>query len=173
MSPFAAAARLIAIATWSGAAVLASTANGVAAPPGDSGTLMGMLPQGFSSANCQVATPTPPALEKVTCDQSSDPAGPAGAVFARYGNLNDLATGFQMASDKVVVASSCPGNQASPGTWTYGNSNQTAGQVECGTAKENNTEFAVIWTDNAKLRAAAVGGSDIGSLYKWWTHESG
>jgi hypothetical protein len=32
---------------------------------------------------------------------------------------------------------------------------------------------AVVWSDNAKLRTAAVMGADITSLYQWWQAKSG
>ncbi len=170
MSLFTGAARLIAIAACSGAAVLSSTASG----SGNPGTLMGMLPQGFSSANCTEGPPTAPSLEEVTCSQNSDPAGPGGAVFVLYGNLNDLATWFPRFSG-VTVASSCPGGQASPGAWSYGNSGQTAGQVECGTVAIGGGTIgsAVVWTNNAKLMGANITGPDIASLYQWWSANSG
>ena len=79
---FAGAARLIGIAAWSGAAVLGSTANGAAAPLGN--TLMGMLPQGFSAANCREVGPKRPELEKVTCSQPSP--GPWNSGLVECGN---------------------------------------------------------------------------------------
>jgi len=171
---FATASRLIAIATLSGAAVLGSMVNGVAKASGDPSTLMGMLPQGFSPSNCQQATPEPPALEKVTCDQSTDSDGPTSALFALYGNLDDLATKFQSAGSKMTAASSCPGDQQSPGPWTYGSSGKTGGQVECGSISDSNTTLAVVmWTDNSKLRAAVVTGPNISTLYQWWKTKSG
>ena len=168
--------RLIAIAACSGAAVLVWPANCAAAP---SGKLMDMLPQGFSSTNCQEKDPSPPgvdppALERVMCDPSSDPSGPSFAVFLLFANPTDLANGFQQGpgSSGYTVASSCPGGIASPGAWNYRNSGQTSGQVECGTSVEGNP--AVIWTDNAKLRLACVEGKgqDIASLYQWWSDKS-
>jgi len=169
MSSFTFAARAIAITACSGAAVLGSTAYGVA-DPGD--TLMGMLPDGFTSANCQENTKSASSLERVTCDKSSDPSGPSRAVFLRYGSVDDLAAQFKSAGDNgYTVASSCPGGKASPGTWSPGSSNQTGGQVECATNVDG--QPAVIWTDNAKLRLAVVEGSDISSLYQWWAHKSG
>jgi hypothetical protein len=172
MSSCAGAARLIAIAVCGGAAVLVSTPNCAAAP---SGKLMEMLPQGFSSANCQEKTASQPALERVMCDQSSDPSGPSYAVFLLYANPSDLATDFQQGpgSSGYTVVSSCPGGKASPGTWSSGNSSQTAGQVECATSVESKP--TVIWTDNAKLRLAVVEGKgkDIASLYQWWSDKSG
>jgi hypothetical protein len=170
MSLFTRAARLIAIPVCSGAAVLGSTANGAASP---SDTLMGMLPQGFSSANCQEA-PKKTALAKVTCDQNSDPAGPAAAVFALYGNLDELAAQFQDTADRGAVATSCPGGQASPGTWSDSSSGQTGGQAECATmSMGGDSKPAVIWTDNGKMMAAAIIGSDMTSLYQWWIKKSG
>ena len=170
MSPLTRAASLIAIAASSGIAVLGSTANAAASP---SDTLMAMLPQGFSSANCQEA-PKKTALAKVTCNQNSDPAGPGAAVFALYGNLGDLAAGFHDTADRGAVATSCPGGQASPGTWSSSSSGQTGGQAECATMSGDagNTP-AIIWTDNAKLMAAAIIGSDMTSLYQWWINKSG
>jgi hypothetical protein len=168
MSPFIVAARLMTIAVCGGAAVVGAAAHRAAADPD---VLMGMLPQGFSSSNCKEVTPKGHAVEKVTCDQSSDPGGPSAAAFARYANADDLTSAFQNA-DGVAVASSCPGNIQSPGPWNFTSSGQTAGQVECGTAKDDNTPV-VLWTDNAKLRVAAVSGSDITSLYQWWTKKSG
>ncbi|ORB33570.1 hypothetical protein [Mycobacterium persicum] len=159
------AARLITIAACGGAAVLSSTAHCAAAP---SGKLMDMLPQGFSATNCQEKAPVEGALERVMCGQSSDPGGPSYAVFLLYGSGSDLATEFRQGPGRsgYTVASSCPGGGASPGTWSYRNSSQTAGQVECGTSVEGN--YAVIWTDNAKLRLAVVEGKNSASLYQWW-----
>jgi hypothetical protein len=165
MSPLTRAARLIAIAACSGIAVLGSTANAAASP---SDTLMGMLPQGFSSANCQEA-PKKTALAKVTCNQSSDPAGPTAAVFALYGNLDDLAAGFHDTADKGAVATSCPGGQPSPGTWSFASSGQPGGQAECATT---DTVPTIIWTDNARLMAVGIIGSDMTSLYQWWINKS-
>jgi hypothetical protein len=165
MSLLTGAPRLIANSACSGAAVLSSTANCAAAP---SGKLMEMLPQGFSSTNCQEKDPSAGSVERVMCDQSSDPSGPSYAVFLLYANVTDLATQFQQGPSQsgYTVASSCPGGKASPGTWSYRNTNQPAGQVECGTSVEGKP--SVIWTDNAKLRLAIVEGKDSASLYQWW-----
>jgi hypothetical protein len=73
------------IAVCGGAAVLGAPAHRAAADPD---VLMGMLPQGFSSSNCKEVTPKGHAVEKVTCDQSSDTGGPTAAAFARYANVD-------------------------------------------------------------------------------------
>ncbi|OBK25429.1 hypothetical protein A5634_26485 [Mycobacterium asiaticum] len=132
-----------------------------------------MLPQGFSTANCKEVDPTPPALERVMCEKSSDPNGPSHAVFLLYANNDDLAAALQgVGSSGYTVVSSCPGGQASPEKWSYGNSGQTAGQVECATSVEN--VATVIWTDNTKLRLGVVegNGKDIAGLYNWWSAKS-
>jgi hypothetical protein len=167
MSPFTGAAKLIALVVCSGAAVLGSTANSAGSP---SGTLMRTLPRGYDSTNCQEVTPPDGMLEKVTCNQNSDPAGPGSAIFWLLPNKDGLAGAFQGAGNKMTVASSCPGGQASPGSWHYDSSpDQSAGQVECGTINSGGTTVSmVVWTDYTKMRAALIGGTDIASLYKWW-----
>lgn len=162
---FGNAARLIAVGTLSGAAVLGF---GTATAGAETGKLMSMLPEGFSSSNCQEATPKSPAVEKVTCDQSTQADGPTSAVFLLYNNQDDLATGFKSAN--MTISNSCPGDQQSPGPWGYGSGAKDGGQVECGTTEG---QAAVVWSDNSKLRVAAVTGSDINSLYTWWKQKSG
>lgn len=183
MSAVINAARLIAIAACSGAAFVGSTTNGAAQPPSaQPGTLMGILPQGYSSVNCQEATPKGNVLETVECNANSDPAGPGPAFFALFGNVGDLTADFQNAQSTVMtVASSCPGGLASPGSWSYGTSGQTAGQVVCGT-DSNNTVPLVAWTNNAKLMLGVISGTitlgappsaGLPSLYQWWSSNSG
>ncbi len=172
MSVCAGAARLIMVAASSGAAVLGSVAYGAAAP---SDRLMGMLPQGYSSANCQQVTAPEGFLEKVTCGQNADPSGPATGTFWLVPNKDVLAAAFQGAGTGMTVASSCPGGQASPGTWHYTSTpDQPAGQVECGTINNEGTTVAmVVWTDNARMETALIGGMDMTTLYKWWGAKSG
>jgi hypothetical protein len=167
---FANTARLIAVGTLGGAAVLGF---GAATAVGDTGKLMAMLPQGFSSSNCQEASPIPPAAEKVTCDQSSEADGPTAAVFVLYSNVDDMAGDFKTV--KLRLASTCPGNEQSPGPWGHGSSAKNGGQVECGTIQPDSgtTAPVVVWSDNAKLRLAVIQGTDINSLYQWWKAKSG
>jgi hypothetical protein len=165
-------ARLISAAALSGAAVLGSTIHGAATASGDPGKLMGMLPPGFSSSNCKEVALSPHALEKVNCDQNTESTVPTGGSFVLYGNLDDVAAGFQHA--KLTVTPTCPGDQLSPGPWGYGSGNKDAGQVECGTVQADNSTVAiVVWTDKAKLLEGVVQGSDIASLYQWWKTKSG
>ena len=98
--------------------------------------------------------------------------GPLEAAFGLYGNADDMNSGFKNLG--ITIAASCPGGQQSPGPWTY-SSGKTGGQVECGTATNDAGKTAplVVWSDDSKLRVAAVVGNDIDSLYQWWKTKSG
>ena len=164
MLDFENAVKLIAVGAFSGAAVFGF---GAGTAIGDTGKLMATLPPGFSSANCQEATPDAPAVEAVNCDKSSEAGGPTGAAFILYSNPDDMAAGFKKA--KLTLASSCPGNERSPGPWGHGTSSTDGGQVECGTVQaDSGTTPAVVWSDSAKLRVGMILGTDINSLYQWW-----
>jgi len=161
---------LIATTALGGAAVLGAFSGAVAS--GDPSQLMSMLPSGFSSSNCKQESPKPPAVEKVSCDQSTESGGPTAASFALYQNVDDLNAAFQ--GVKMTVSPQCPLDQQSPGPWGYGSGEKNGGQVECGTIDDSGSTVAVVvWTDKAKMRAAAVQGSDISSLYQWWRTKSG
>jgi hypothetical protein len=165
MSISTGAIRSIAIAACSGAAVLGSAGNCAAEP---SGKLMGMLPSGFSSTNCQQVDPAAGSAERVRCDHGTGaPDGPTYAVFLLYASPADLATQFQQAAKNgYTLASSCTPTIASPSTWKRDNSSQVAGQIECG--KSVDGQSAIIWTDTAKPWLAIVHGKDSASLYQWW-----
>ncbi|GAB3028210.1 hypothetical protein MBOU_54000 [Mycobacterium bourgelatii] len=107
-------------------------------------------------------------LERVVCGQSSDPSGPSHAVFLLYATPNDVTRNFAHGAGVAgySVASSCPGDQASPGTWGDSYRDQTAGLVECGTSAAGKP--AVIWTDDDIRRLGIVEGNDIDTLYRWW-----
>ncbi|MDT5225493.1 MAG: hypothetical protein QOG19_2900 [Mycobacterium sp.] len=170
MSRFMCATKVIVVAAMLGpGACLAATASA------EPSKLMGMLPEGFSSSNCEVKPAKSPAIEKVTCDKSSVAGGPSEAAFGLYGNLDDMQTGFkQLGGDKITIASSCPGNQVSPGPWTYGSSGKTGGQVECATIPMDSVNHPiVVWSDDSKLRVGLVVGNDIDTLYQWWKAKSG
>jgi hypothetical protein len=119
MTLFTRAAKMIVIAAVVGSGTCVA-APAAAAPS----KLMTMLPEGFSSSNCQVKEPNAPVIEAVNCDKSSVSGGPTGAGFALYRNLDDLDSAFQ--ATNVAVAPSCPGNQVSPGPWA--SNGKTGGQ---------------------------------------------
>ncbi|OBK21801.1 hypothetical protein A5634_09445 [Mycobacterium asiaticum] len=136
------------------------------------GKLMGMLPEGFSSSNCETKTPKPPAIEKVACGQSTVSGGPAVASFGLFQNVTDLETGFGNVPDGVTSVA-CPGNKPSPGPWTYSNGN-TGGQVQCATGTADSGKFAmIVWTNRNKLRIGAVRSTDGAGLYRWWQSNAG
>lgn len=157
------------------ASLFGATAGVDATASADPSKLMGMLPEGFSSSNCQVKPPKSPAIEKVTYDQSTVSGGPSEAPFGLYGSQADVDSGFkQVGGDKMDVASVCPGNQQSPGPWTFGSNGQTGGQVECATITKDSVKHAiVVWSDNSKLRVAMIVGTDMTTLYQWWKAKSG
>lgn len=157
------------------AAVLVPAAGHPPTASADPSKLMGMLPDGFSSSNCQVKPAKAPAVEKVTCDESTVSGGPSEAAFGLFGNPDDMQAGFkQVGGDKMTIQSSCPGNQVSPGPWTYGSSGKTGGQVECATMTLNSvTHPIVVWSDESKLRVAMIVGTDMDGLYQWWRTKSG
>lgn len=165
-------ARFLGVVVCSGAAVVAFPAHGAAAP---TGTLMGILPPGYSSANCKQVTPPDGIAEEVDCDQNTDTSGPVSAVFYLLSSKDGLAQAFQGLTSGMTMASTCPGNQASPGPWSYNrSSDQAAGQVGCGTTKSGGTTVSMVaWTDNAKMTASLIGGTDMSSLYQWWKTKSG
>ncbi|OBK95094.1 hypothetical protein A5645_13760 [Mycobacterium asiaticum] len=157
------------------AAVLVPAAGHPPTASADPSKLMGMLPEGFSSSNCQVKPAKAPAVEKVTCDESTVSGGPSEAAFGLFGNPDDMQASFkQVGGDKMTIQSSCPGNQVSPGPWTYGSSGKTGGQVECATMTLNSvTHPIVVWSDESKLRVAMIVGADMDGLYQWWRTKSG
>ncbi|ODR02394.1 hypothetical protein BST27_26435 [Mycobacterium intermedium] len=89
-------------------------------------------------------------------------------MFLLYATPNDLTRSFAHGAGVAgySVASSCPGDQASPGTWGDSYRDQTAGLVECAASVEGNP--AVIWTDDDHRRLGIVEGDDIDTLYRWW-----
>lgn len=159
-------AMIAAVMTLGFVAGVAPTAS--AAP----GKLMGMLPEGFSSSNCEAKAPTAPAVEKVTCGANTVSGGPMAGSFALYENVADLETGFGKSSDTMTVVA-CPGDKESPGPWTYRNGN-TGGTVQCATTTIKADKYAmIVWSNRNKLRMGAVQSKDGASLYKWWQANAG
>ncbi|MGH3967436.1 MAG: hypothetical protein ACRDTV_04760 [Mycobacterium sp.] len=171
MFAFPPAGRLITVVVAVGAYCLGFVGN-AAAEPGtqdDLNTLMGELPQGYSSANC-TEEPIPAdsplrALVTVTCGQANVPNGPTGAVFALYRNPADADA--QLRDAGPIDLATCPNSGPSPTTWQRNSApGQIAGLIECGT--DSNNKAALLWTDHPKLLGGFVAGSDIPTLYQWW-----
>src|SRR5437588_3549634 len=70
--------------TAAATATPASATPDPAAGSADLQTLMGMLSQGYSSANCTPVDVSGSRLAAVKCGHSSDPAGPTTAFFSLY-----------------------------------------------------------------------------------------
>jgi serine/threonine kinase PknH len=142
------------------------------AAPGESSAdldkLMGLLPAGFTTSNCQpVNPPTKYALATVDCGQNSLPNGPAMARFSLVSDQITLDGKFQSSVNADVVTP-CPRDYPSPGTWRYRNTDVVAGQVACGTY-QGTPDLA--WTDNAKLVLGDIEGDNIEALFDyWWTY---
>jgi hypothetical protein len=139
------------------------------AAPGQSSAdldkLMGLLPAGFTSGNCQTVSPAAKyALATVDCGQNSLPNGPAMARFSIYPDQATLDTRFQN-SVKDDVITPCPQGVASPGTWHYRDSDVVAGHVACGTYQGTPD---LTWSNNANLMLGDIEGDNIEALFDYW-----
>jgi hypothetical protein len=143
------------------------------APPTGSSNLnklMGILPKGFSSSNCQAVNPSAKdALATVDCSQNTVASGVSAARFNLYPDQATLDSHFNSGSAEDV-ASPCPGGINSPGTWHYHNTpDQAAGQLVCGTY---NDKPDLLWSQNSELLLGDIQGSDMDALYDWWAKNS-
>ena len=129
-----------------------------------------MLPQGFSSSNCQAVTPTAKdALATVDCNQNTISSGVSMARFNLYPDKTTLDSHFKSGTAEDTVQD-CPGGLQSPGTWHYESTpDQVAGQLVCGTYKATPD---LMWSDNAQLLLGDIQGSDLTALYQWWAKYS-
>jgi hypothetical protein len=133
----------------------------------DQQTLMGMLSQGYSSANCTPVAVSGSRRASVKCEHNSDPGGPTDAFFTLYSDPGAMAADF---SDDISYdeLSACPGiPEPSPTKWHYHSSGEVAGSLSCGTFGGAFAE--VEWTSDADLLLASASGPDIAALYEWWT----
>jgi serine/threonine-protein kinase len=117
-----------------------------------------------------VSAITPPAtgaLATVDCGETNLPTGP---TIARYSLFADQATLDEHFKDAIAQNSElvkCPGSDLdSPAAWHYNaNPDEVAGQIACGTYKDNPD---VTWTKNADLLLADAQGPNLDELHKWW-----
>lgn len=132
--------------------------------------LMSLLPGGYSSSNCGPADmAVPDSLATVDCGQNSNSNGPSSARFALFADQPTLDRKFAdfIGEDQLTP---CPGGLPSPGPWSYtGSTTESDGQIACGSYQG---APELIWTQNAELMLGGIQGSDIGSLYKYWTNPS-
>jgi serine/threonine-protein kinase len=134
-------------------------------------TLMGMLPAGYDSSNCSPTNQgVSDALVTVDCKQNTLSNGLATARFALFGDKRTMDSKFNIFVSEDQL-SPCPGGAQSPGTWSYNaSSGDVAGQIACGTYQGTPD---LTWTQNAELMLGNLQGSDLDSLYDYWSHPSG
>jgi hypothetical protein len=134
--------------------------------PADVNTLAGSLSKGYGLNNCTPQQLTESGeLAELICEQSPDPSGPRGALYALFSNGNDLAASFS-ATIRDVSLTACGDSGPSRATW-QDSSGQIAGQVACGTYKNDAT---LTWTTDSKNTLGHITASnpDVNSLYEWW-----
>jgi serine/threonine kinase PknH len=166
MSQLVSRARVAAIAVLVGGYALTCPATVSADPNGD--TLVQLLSKGYDTSNCKAGQveaddKADGMLAGYECGQNSSSGGPTNGLYALYDSASDAAKGFQ---DAMSGLTKTPCAADDPNTWHYSDSpNTTAGKVACGTG---NKGAMVAWTNDKNHLAAAVAGSDVKSLYKWW-----
>jgi len=130
-----------------------------------------LLPPGYTASSCTRATnPFPDSLASLDCTDDMNSDTPDYARFTLYSNLASLTADFYATADGMTV-SSCPGGNASPGTWDYGSNPGHAGKVVCGMIEDR---ADIAWTRDAQLLLATINGApSLDDLYQWWQRYGG
>jgi hypothetical protein len=170
MSHLSNALRAATAAALMGSSALAGAATATADPntgsSSDINTLAAALSKGYGLNNCQPAQLTGSLLAELDCGQSPDSSGPTSAVYQLFKNAGDLNSAYASNIHDVTLTACSDGGSQSPGTWHQASSDQTAGQVACGTYKNL---AAVVWTiDSKNVEGSILSKGDVPSLYKWW-----
>jgi hypothetical protein len=162
MSHLATALRTATAAALMGSFACLGTATANADP---TDTLAANLSKGYSSSNCNPQSAPSGVLAVIQCGHNSDPSGPVFAKYLLFSSGSDLSSSFtnSIGSDTLT---NC-GDAKSPTTWHQGSSNDSAGQVACGTYQG---QAEVIWTTDAKNVMSLIRASngDTATLYQWW-----
>ena len=146
MRAAAATAALIGGYAWVSPATAAADAN--------SDALAKMLSQGYTTSNCTL-TPLSGALADYQCGQNPLPNGPTKATYILFDNSSDTSSGFQGAISDLNVAP-CQSGDPAPDTWNFDNSpNTSAGQIACGTGKDNHLP-ALVWSNDQNHLVAGL-----------------
>jgi serine/threonine-protein kinase len=135
-------------------------------------TLLALIPQGYPTSVCEVASPPAPgALATVDCGLSTQPGGPHAARYSLFGDVDQLAQHFADSVGENEEIFPCPGSDMdSPADWNYKRSpDVVAGQVACGTYQGN---ADVVWTQNDELLLVDVQSPDMDELHAWWLNYS-
>lgn len=134
--------------------------------------LLALIPQGYPTSVCEVASPPAPgALATVDCGLSTQPGGPHAARYSLFADADQLAQHFADSVAENEEIFRCPGSDMdSPTDWNYKRSpDVVAGQVACGTYKGN---ADVVWTQNEDLVLADVQSPNMDELHTWWLNYS-
>lgn len=134
--------------------------------------LLALVPQGYPTSVCEVASPPAPgALATVDCGLSTQPGGPHAARYSLFADVDQLAQHFAASAAESEEIFACPGSDMdSPADWNYKRSpDVVAGQVACGSYQGN---ADVMWTQNDELLLADVQGPNIDELHTWWLNYS-
>ena len=168
-------ATAVASATSTGSAtatVAATTTPGVATTTAEmtasDSRLLSLLPNGYTSANCQPAhPPNAGALASVDCQQNATAGGPTSAHFWLFPDLATLNKVFDGDTKQDSQLVPCPGGGAdSPTTWQYkATPNINAGQIACGTYQN---QPDVMWTREKDLMLGDTQGAKLDDLHQWW-----
>jgi serine/threonine kinase PknH len=131
------------------------------------GKLMGMLPKGYDTNTCgPVDNPPQDSLATLDCGQNALPNGPTGARFSLYPDQTTLNSHFETGAGADQIQP-CPGGLDSPGNWHYNSTpDQAAGRIVCGTYQG---KMDLMWSDNKTLMLGDLQGTDLESLYDFWT----
>jgi hypothetical protein len=132
----------------------------------DVNSLATSLAKGYGLNNCQSTALTGTEVAELQCGQSPDSSGPASAIYQLFKSGNDL-SGAYASNLRDVTLSSCSGSGSKdPGPWHQGNSDQSGGQMACGTYKDVSL---VLWTvDGKNVLGSIFSKGDVPTLYKWW-----
>jgi serine/threonine kinase PknH len=134
--------------------------------------LMALIPPGYPTSVCEVATPpSTGALVTIDCRKSTQPGGPDAARYSLFADQDQLTQHFNESLKENDEVLRCPGATAdSPVDWNYkADPDVVAGSVACGTYQGN---ADVMWTQNKELMLADVQSTDMDQLHDWWLNYS-
>ena len=135
--------------------------------------LRGLIPAGFTGADCRPEPRPPGTAAHLACGPNADPGGPASSSFLLAERDTDLQPLLTSALDGAQVVT-CPGRIQSPGPWRRNATpTQVAGTLICATLGSRAT---VAWTTDAtdlvSVTRAGDNGPTLPQLYTWWATHS-
>lgn len=170
------AVRIVAPAAASVLALLGTATQAVCDPPqynpADLGRLMGMLPRGYSPANCAAGV-SPLGeifglLAAVNCTLSTDPQGPSNASFILVETGDFLYNTWHRSIVNRQPVACTPNREPSLGAWVH-RSGAPGGQYACINDPTVRAGANVVWTDPSNLMQGWLWGPNSIGLYQWWS----